>query len=84
MPDTNSGALDPRVRRVISAVFGIPESAVTLQSSNKTISNWDSLNIISLMMAIESEFGITLTVDEAIDLLSVQKVQTLLHSKGIL
>ena len=77
-----SGIVNERVRRVVASVFGVPENSITSESSNQTISNWDSLNIINLMIALESEFGITLSVDEAADLLSVRKIQALLKSKG--
>ena len=75
--------IDDRIKRVVASVFGVPENSVTAQSSNTTIPNWDSLNIINLMIAIESEFGITLSVDEVTDLLSVEKIQQLLQSKGV-
>jgi acyl carrier protein len=81
---SDQNAVNERIRRVVASVFGVPESAITAQSSNQTIPDWDSLNIINLMIAIESEFGITLSVDEATDLLSVQKIQALLQAKGII
>jgi acyl carrier protein len=75
--------LEIRVRQLVSNVFGLPIGAINLESSYKTISNWDSLNIINLMIAIESEFGVTLDVDEAVDLLSVKKIIVLLRQKGL-
>lgn len=75
--------LEIRVRQLVSNVFGLPFGAINLESSHKTISNWDSLNIINLMIAIESEFGVTLDVDEAVDLSSVKKIVNLLRQKGL-
>ena len=75
--------LDERVKNVISAVFEIPPDSVTLQTSNKNVKNWDSLNLINLMIALESEFGITLDVDEAVELLSVEKIIGILRAKGV-
>ncbi len=79
---TESG-LENRVKNVISAVFDIPVESVSIQTSNKNVKNWDSLNIINLMIALESEFGIALDVDEAVDLLSVEKIIGVLRTKGI-
>jgi acyl carrier protein len=75
--------LEIRVKNVVSVVFDIPQSAITQQTSHKNVKNWDSLNIINLMMAIESEFGITLDVDEAAELLSFEKIISILRSKGV-
>jgi acyl carrier protein len=77
------GSLENRVKNVISAVFDLPLESVSIQTSNKNVKNWDSLNLINLMIALESEFGITLDVDEAVDLLSVDKIIGILHVKGI-
>jgi acyl carrier protein len=75
--------LENRVKQIISAVFNLPLETITIQTSNKNVKNWDSLNIINLMIAIESEFGVTLDVDEAVDLLSVEKIIGILHTKGL-
>jgi acyl carrier protein len=75
--------LENRVKNVLSAVFDLPQSAITHQTSHKNVKNWDSLNIINLMMALESEFGITLDVDEAAELLSFEKIMSILRSKGL-
>jgi acyl carrier protein len=79
---TESG-LENRIKNVISIVFDVPLDSVTLQTSNKNIRNWDSLNLINLMIALESEFGVTLDVDEVVDLLSVEKIVEVLRAKGI-
>jgi|WetSurMetagenome_2_1015567.scaffolds.fasta_scaffold39879_3 acyl carrier protein len=75
--------LELRVKQLVADVFGLPLEIITIESSQKSVSNWDSLMIINLMMAIESEFGVTLDVDEAVDLLSVKKIIGILNSKGV-
>jgi acyl carrier protein len=47
----------------MAAVLGVGETELSDDSSPDTISSWDSLNHLSLVMAIESEFGIELTPD---------------------
>ena len=76
-------SLEDRVRKIVEAVFDLPVDRVTTQTSQATISQWDSMNMINLMMALESEFGITLDVDEAAELRSVQLMVAILGRKGM-
>ncbi len=80
MPESG---LEYRVKNVVSAVLNVPFSSISISSSNKNVKNWDSLNIINLMIALESEFGITLEVDEAAELISVEKIMSVLKTKGL-
>ena len=75
--------LELRVRRVVSSVLGLPLERVTLSTSNDDVENWDSLLIINLLMAIEAEFEVSLTPEEAGGLLSVELIVQLLREKGL-
>jgi acyl carrier protein len=73
--------LELRVRRVVSSVLGLPMEQVTLKTSNDDVENWDSLSIVNLMMAIEEEFQVSLSPEEAADLLSVELITHVLQEK---
>lgn len=73
--------LELRVRRVVSSVLGLPIEQVTLKTSNDDVENWDSLSIVNLMMAIEEEFQVSLSPEEAADLLSVELITHVLQEK---
>jgi len=73
--------LELRVRRVVSSVLGLPIEQVTLKTSNDDVENWDSLSIVNLMMAIEEEFQVGLSPEEAGDLLSVELITQVLQEK---
>ena len=73
--------LELRVRRVVSSVLGLPIEQVTLKTSNDDVENWDSLSIVNLMMAIEEEFQVALSPEEAADLLSVELITQVLQEK---
>jgi acyl carrier protein len=73
--------LELRVRRVVSSVLGLPIEQVTLKTSNDDVENWDSLSIVNLMMAIEEEFQVALSPEEAADLLSVELITHVLQEK---
>lgn len=45
-------------REVFSSVLGIEASSLVADSSPETIATWDSITHITLMLAIEAEYGI--------------------------
>ena len=47
-----------QVRNVASDIFGIPAGKITAESSPETIENWDSMQHLNLVLAIEEKFGV--------------------------
>ena len=47
-----------QVRNVASDIFGIPADKITAESSPETIENWDSMQHLNLVLAIEEKFGV--------------------------
>lgn len=60
----------------------MPEETVPVgQRARGTCASWDSLFQLNLVMAIEQEFGIILTVDDAIELSSFASAMQMLRDK---
>ena len=74
--------LEDRTRQVVADVLGIALERVTLDTSHRDVSEWDSLNIINMVMAVESEFGVTLEVDDAARFTSVGAIVAVLRERG--
>jgi acyl carrier protein len=70
-----------RVQRILADIFSIPVEQITLMSSPETIENWDSLNHLNLVLAIEQEFGLQLMPEEIDQVLSVGHIMALLDEK---
>lgn len=71
-----------RVRTVLSDVFGVSEGEIGPDTSHEDLESWDSLNLLNVMMALESEFGVALDVDDAARLVSVPEILSLLAERG--
>jgi acyl carrier protein len=64
-----------QIRRLIADVMGADESELGPSLTVETVGGWDSLHHFQLMLALETEFGVTvrsedmtkLTSDEAIE-----------------
>ncbi len=49
-----------QVRGVASDIFGVPQDKISADSSPETIENWDSMQHLNLVLAIEEKFGVQL------------------------
>lgn len=69
MSDTTEG----RLRRVFAGVLRVEAEGLEPGSSPETVETWDSLAHLMLVSAVESEFGVSLTIDEVIEMASFAK-----------
>lgn len=72
-----------RVARVIADVFGKSAESIADDDGPHSITEWDSMGHINLWMAIESEFGVSLSPDDATNMLTVSLVRDVLRERGI-
>lgn len=81
MTTVNIGA--DRLYRAIAAVLGVADEDLTDDSSPETVSSWDSLNHLNLILALEGEFGIELTPDDAMEMTSIANIRALLRRYSV-
>ncbi len=67
MPDP----IQSQVLEVASDIFGAPVAALSPASSPETIENWDSVQHLNLILALESTFGIQIDPED------IDKMKTL-------
>lgn len=53
-----------QVRSIASDILGVPADKITAASSPETIENWDSMQHLNLVLAIEEKFGVQLTPED--------------------
>ena len=69
---------EERMRVVLSSVLKVPQQRITADASQLTIGEWDSVAHMRLILAIESEFGVSFDPDEIAGLTSVSAIQAFL------
>lgn len=74
----NESRLEKRLRGIFADVFDVSKKEINDESSPETIENWDSLRHLQLTMALEEDFGISLSTDEIIEMLSFKDAKSLL------
>lgn len=71
-----------RLQQIFRAVFELPDGAEVLNIGQGTQPNWDSLAHVSLIVAIESEFGLELSTVDSLRVTSYESAMTLLKEKA--
>ena len=68
-----------RVQSVASDIFGIPVDRITAESSPETIENWDSMQHLNLVLAIEEKFGVQLDPEDIEQMKNIGAVAALVE-----
>lgn len=80
--ETSGLAIRPAVADIIADIFQY-EGALTPDTGPEQIERWDSLQHIALISRLERGFGITLTMDEMMEIRSVGDIETILERHGV-
>jgi acyl carrier protein len=79
MRDTNREILD----QVFRAVLGLPDDADVRAIRLVDQPGWDSLKHVSLVLAVESEFNLSIDIADSVDLTSYEAFEGFLEEKGL-
>lgn len=66
---------------VLADVFGVPRAELGEATSRDDIPEWDSVGHLNLMLALEEAFGVTFSVDEMAELVSVEAIAKKVREK---
>ena len=73
--------LADRIRGVVADVFGVPTASLGGHSGPNTVNGWDSLGHVNLVLALELEFGVSISPEDAIAMVSLDQIQQVLATK---
>jgi acyl carrier protein len=69
------------LKQVLSEILEVDINDINENSSPDNMEKWDSLTHIKLVIAIESEFNITLTPEDTMEMMSVKLISLILKEK---
>lgn len=72
-----------QTREVMASIFGMDESDLPDDVSQKTCSRWDSLHHMTLLLALEDQFGTSFSMDEMPEMTSLPKIVSVLEQHGV-
>lgn len=70
--------MDDRVQKVLGSVLGINKDDVTPKISMSTVKGWDSLKQLTIILALEEEFGISISDGDVSTMTSYQGIRDVL------
>ena len=74
---------EDRLRDIVADVFGVSVETINEDSNPDTIDTWDSVAHINLILSLEEELAVTLSPEDAMEMLSVRLIRTILNKHGI-
>lgn len=73
-----------KLKALLAKVFKVPVEQISSDASPDTIETWDSLRHMDLVLALEEEFGVELTDDQVIEVLTYQLIKLVLGEHNAL
>ncbi len=70
-----------KVREAFKAAFDIDPQSVSMETSASDISGWDSVGHLSLAGNLEEVFGISLDVDDLMEMENVREIVRIITAK---
>ena len=78
----NTNEIIPRLNEVFRDVFGDPSISVTSATTSADIDDWDSIEHINLIGAVESEFGMRFKMREVSGMKNVGEMISIIQERG--
>jgi acyl carrier protein len=72
----------PEIKGLFAAVFKY-DGDISLATSRREVPKWDSLQHVALVAALEQQFGISLSMDEMVEIRSVKDICNILERHGV-
>lgn len=71
------------LKNTLAIVFNVQADLIGEESSMDTLSQWDSVKHLNLVLAIEDAFNVSLTEEQSLEILSFPLIKVVLSEHGI-
>ena len=75
-----SDNIERQVRNVMAGVLRIDAGSIDKRTAQDTISQWDSLNDMKLVLALEEEFGLALDEEQILQMTAFPRIVEIVAS----
>ncbi|MFC2107374.1 acyl carrier protein [Bacteroidota bacterium] len=69
------------IQKIMADVFETTVDTITLDSTQDSVENWDSLKHLDLVVSIEEKFMITIPIEEVGDLVSFKLISVIVKEQ---
>jgi len=74
---------EDRLTQTVAEVLGVNPYLLSEESSPSTVSSWDSLGHLNLVIALEEEFEVNLSAEEVLAMRNMGSIRRILHQYGV-
>jgi acyl carrier protein len=74
---------EQKLKEIIASVFKVDTSTINNETSPDTIENWDSLNHLNLVLALEEGFDVSFTEQQTVEILNYELIKISLQELGV-
>lgn len=74
---------ESRLKGILADIFGIAANTIDDDTSVDTVEEWDSLKHLNLILALETEFDVTFTEEQTVEILNYPLIKAVLGELGI-
>lgn len=72
-----------KLKKVLADIFKIEVAAVNEETSVDTVDRWDSLNHLNLILALESEFNVSFSEEQSVEIMNYPLIKMVLEEHGV-
>lgn len=72
-----------KLKKVLADVFKIEVTSVNEDTSVDTVERWDSLNHLNLILALESEFDVSFSEEQSVEIMNYPLIKMVLLEHGV-
>ena len=70
-----------RIQYIAADLFSLSVNQITSTSSSETVEQWDSLQHLNLILALEEEFGVQFTPRDMENMLDIEAIISIIQEK---
>lgn len=74
-------SIEERVRAILADVFGLETEAIGQETSAETVEGWDSLQQLTVVLALEEEFGIELDDEDTVTAVTFSSITAIVRDR---
>jgi acyl carrier protein len=75
--------MQERLEEVIGLIIDVPAEKLSDDSNSDNTPGWDSLRQLSIIMAVESAYGVSISTKDALDMNSLGNIRAVLKNHGV-
>jgi acyl carrier protein len=73
--------MNEKIINIMASVFEVDQSSINENTSPDSLDEWDSINHMNLILALEEQFEVSFTDEEIVDMMDYKLVELLVKEK---